>query len=59
MNRSLTVLFASKPKHGKEREKKMLAEEVNFLKDEVDRSEMVQRKDHLKFLGIPESTRES
>ena len=37
----------------------MLAEEVNFLKDEVDRLELVLRKDNLKFLGIPESVKES
>ena len=37
----------------------MLEEEVNFLKDEVDRLEMVLRKDNLKFLGIPESAKES
>ena len=41
-----------------ERER-ILAEEVNFLKDEVDRLELVLRKDNLKFLGIPETAQES
>ena len=37
----------------------MLAEEVMFLMDEVDRLETILRKDSLKFLGIPESAKES
>ena len=37
----------------------MLAEEVNFLKDEVDRLEKVLRKDNLIFPDIPESAKES
>ena len=41
-----------------ERER-ILAEEVNVLKDEVDRLELVLRKDNLKFLGIPETAQES
>ena len=41
-----------------ERER-ILAEEVNILKDEVDRLELILRKDNLKFLGIPETAQES
>ena len=37
----------------------MLEEEVNFLKDEVDRLEKVLRKGNLIFPGIPESAKES
>ena len=32
---------------------------MNLLKDEVDRLELVLRKDNLTFLGIPETAQES
>ena len=64
MNRRLTLLFVSNQKaidtvvreqsKALERER-ILAEEVIFFKDEVDRLELVLRKDNLKFLGIPET----
>ena len=39
--------------------KRTLAEEVIFFKDEVDRLELVLRKDNLKCLGIPETAQKS
>ena len=39
--------------------KRTFAEEVSFLKDEVDRLELVLRKDNLKFLSIPETALKS
>ena len=40
-----------------ERER-IFAEEVNFLKDAVDRLELVLRNDNLNFLGIPETAQD-
>ena len=56
MNRRLTALFVSNQKHWKEKE--YLRKKLFFLKDEVDRLELVLRKDNLKFPGIPETAQE-